>query len=60
VCIGMRKVEEQNLLALVLDEMDTIIHCGHRMVPLWSSVSSVVKTFSFATTDTEDHRGQLL
>ncbi len=32
VCIGMRKVEEQNLLALVLDEMDAIIHCGPRMV----------------------------
>src|SRR5260370_8323383 len=44
---GVRKVQQQNVLALVLDEMDTIIHCGARgssvVVPLWSSVLPVVR-----------------
>src|SRR5208337_290686 len=30
VRIGARIVQQQNLLALVLDEMDTIVHCGFR------------------------------
>jgi hypothetical protein len=32
MCIGVRKVQQQNLLALMLDELDTIIHCGPRIV----------------------------
>jgi hypothetical protein len=32
MCIGVRKVQQQYLFALMLDEMDTIIHCGHRIV----------------------------
>jgi hypothetical protein len=58
VGIGVRIVQQQNLLAAVLDEINPIIHVDSEWFPLCCSVSPVVKD-SFTTGDTEYHRRDL-
>ena len=59
MCTGVRKVQQQDLLALVLDEMDAIIHCGSRGSLCGSSpvvLSAPRGKVFFTTESTEDHR----
>src|SRR5260370_4474543 len=56
---GERKVQQQNLLALVLDEMDAIIHCGSRGSLCGGSPAVLCAPCgeeNLTTGSTEDHR----